>query len=100
METKSRYEVISDLDRQKRDLIRERDGMNDTLRVMEKQVKDVERQRDDTVVVLDRKISDKQKEIEDFKSEMEDKKTTIQTLIDSVDASLERFKTMSASKQA
>ena len=36
METKSRYEVISDLEAKKRDLMIERDGLADELRNKEK----------------------------------------------------------------
>lgn len=91
METKSRYEVISELERNKRDLIKERDGLNDTLLNHEKELKDIERQKDDTIVVLDRRIEDKQLEIKSFKESITQKKETIQALIDSIDTSLQRF---------
>ena len=59
METKSRYEVMSDLENQKRQLIRERDGLDDQLKLQRKELKDFERQKSDNIVILDRQIEDK-----------------------------------------
>ena len=47
METKSRYEVISDLEAQKRTLVRERDGLEEESRVREKVVVELERVKED-----------------------------------------------------
>jgi chromosome segregation ATPase len=80
METKSRYEVIADLEKQKRNLIRERDSLDDDLKVKEKVLKD-----------LKRDIEDTEEEITNFKSKMKDKKQTISELIKSVEQSLDRF---------
>ena len=47
METKSRYEVISDLEKQKRDLIREKDSLEDQTKDKERKILSLERYKDD-----------------------------------------------------
>jgi chromosome segregation ATPase len=80
MQTKSRYEVVADLEEQKRNLIRERDSLDKVLLSKKKDLKE-----------LKREIEDKEEEITEFESSMEDSKKTIQTLIESVNESLNRF---------
>lgn len=80
MQTKSRYEVVADLEEQKRNLIRERDSLDKVLLSKKKELKE-----------LKREIEDKEEEITEFESSMEDSKKTIQTLIEPVDESLNRF---------
>ena len=60
METKSRYEVISNLEDKKRELIQERDSLGDELVSQEKVLKDIIRQKEDNIMVLDRKIEDQE----------------------------------------
>jgi seryl-tRNA synthetase len=91
METKSRYEVIAELESNKRKLIQERDSLNDKLVEKEKELRNSERQKSDTIVVLDRRIEDIKEDIENFKKTMAERKETIKELIVSVDLSLERF---------
>jgi len=90
METKSRYEVISDLEEKKRELIQERDGLNDQLKVKDKAVKEMERNKSDNNMVIDRKIEDLKEDVDNFKENMEERKETIKELIQSVDDSLGR----------
>ena len=97
VETKSRYEVISDLERQKRELIKERDGLSDELKEKEKELKITERTKSDQIMAWDRKIEDIEEDLENFKSTMEERKETIQELIKSVDDSLQRFNVMQKS---
>ncbi len=47
METKSRYEVISDLENKKRELIRERDKLDEDSKDKERKVKNLERTKED-----------------------------------------------------
>lgn len=91
METKSRYEVISEMEKNKRDLIRERDGLNDQLLEKQKKVKAIERQKNDTVIILDRQIEDVKEDIANFEKTLVERKETIKELITSIDASLSRF---------
>jgi len=91
METKSRYEVISDLERQKRNLILERDNFKDEIAEKEQAVKELVREKADANVRFDRRLEDVEKELKDFKSNVDEKKETIKELIKSVEASLERF---------
>ena len=95
METKSRYAVIADLENTKRELIQERDGLNDQLIEKEKVLKGKIRQKSDNVVILDRQIEDVEEQIADFKSSMKERKETIVELIKSVDESLDRFSKLS-----
>lgn len=91
METKSRYEVIADLEKQKRDLIREKNGLNDVLRGKETKQKEMERTKADNIMVLDRKIEDLKEDVDNFKKTMEERKETITELVKSIDESLARF---------
>lgn len=80
METKSRYEVVADLEEKKRDLIVARESLGDKLKQMERDLRDQERE-----------VSDQKEEIEHFKGKMEKDKVTYNELIKSVDESLKRF---------
>jgi len=94
METKSRYEVISDLESQKRKLIQTRDSLNDELRLKEKAVKDMERAKADKDLIYDRNIQDLTDDLENFRATINERKDTIIELIKSVDDSLARFNTL------
>ena len=91
METKSRYEVIAELETQKRDLIREQNTLEDQLKGKEKNFRELHRNKDDTIQRFDRQIEDMQEDLDFFKKTMDDKKETITQLIKSIDDSLERF---------
>ena len=74
METKSRYEVISDLEKQKRDLIRERDGLDDEVKKKERSVKNLERQKEDITLQkksFDMKQEEQKKSLEREKEEFD-----------------------------
>jgi len=98
METKSRYEVIAELETKKRSLILERDGLNDQLLQKQKVVKDLQRRKDDNIVVLNRQIDDAEEEVNNFSKTLTERKETISELIKSVDDSLERFNKISKDK--
>lgn len=91
MEIKSRYQVISDLEEKKRSLIEERDNLNQQKLQKEKEVKNVERNKDDQAIAWDRKIEDCKEDLSNFEANMTERKETIVELIKSVDDSLERF---------
>jgi len=99
METKSRYEVIAELESKKRELIKEKDTLNDTLKNKERQLKDLERRKSDTIMVVDRQIEDQKEEIVHFKETMAERKETIVELIKSMDDSLARFGELNKAKQ-
>ena len=90
-DTKSRYEVISELEQQKRALIIERNELNDTLKEKERHIKLSEREKNDKIILWDRRIDDLNEDLVNFKESMEEKKETIKELIKSVDDSLARF---------
>jgi len=99
METKSRYEVISDLESQKRQLILEKDSLDEELKNKEKALEKVMRQKEDNTVILDRQIADAKDDVENFKTRMKELKVTKETLIKSVDESLKRFSEMQKSSK-
>lgn len=87
METKSRYEVIAELEDKKRNLILQRDALPDKLKAMEKEIKEMKRD-----------VEDKEEEVTDFKKRMEENKETIKELIKSIDESLGRFSKLNENK--
>jgi len=91
METKSRYEVISDLETQKRGLIRERDGQADEITGKKKELKVIEQTKTDQMTAWDRKIEDAKEDLANFEKTMKDRKETLVALIASIDDSLNRF---------
>lgn len=80
METKSRYEVIANLEDKKRELIRERDGLQEEVKKKEFELKQIRRH-----------LEDKEEDLNNFKKSLEEKKSTINELIKGVEDSLERF---------
>ena len=88
METKSRYEVISDLEEKKRDLIISRDSFEDTIKLREREIKN-----------LKRDLEDKEEDLEQFKKTATTKKETIKEMIASIDIALERFNNSSSQKK-
>ena len=99
METKSRYEVIAELETKKRELIKEGNGLNDVLIAKEKSLKNVEREKSDDMLAYDRRIEDLLDEIKNFKDTMKERKETITELIKSIDESLARFGKLSEAKK-
>ena len=91
METKSRYEVIAELEGKKRDLIKERDGLEDEVKEKEDQLRNLKRQKEDNITALDRSIEDAEYNISRFRDTMDERKITINALIESVNESLDRF---------
>jgi len=87
LETKSRYEVIADLEKQKRNLIRERESFPDEIREKELEIKQ-----------LKRRLEDEEEELKNFKDSVKERKETIKELIKGVDQSLERFSKLQKSK--
>ena len=76
METKSRYEVIADLESQKRALIIERDNLNNLLLDKQKMLNGQERRKEDNVRNMDREIADITEGIAEFKKTMAERKET------------------------
>lgn len=87
METKSRYEVIAELEQKKRDCLIGKDSLDNRLKGKERELKE-----------LKRNIEDKEEEIKDFKDSMEQERETFDALIKSVDQSLERFAKLNEKK--
>jgi predicted nucleic acid-binding Zn-ribbon protein len=85
MEVKSRFEVIADLENNKRQLMLEK---NNFATEVEKQEK--------TIKMLKREIEDREEDLKNFKGKIEDKKSTIDEMIKSIDVNLERLSKISA----
>ena len=83
METKSRYEVIADLEEKKRQIICSRDGLDQKLKDHKRHLKQMQRD-----------IEDKEEEIKEFEESMEDQRTTFNELLKSTEETLNRFTTM------
>ena len=80
MDIKSRYEVISDLESKKRELIKERDSFGDNVKIMKREIKDSERE-----------LEDAKEDLKDFEKTIVERQATIKELIRSVEDSLNRF---------
>ena len=80
LEIKSRYEVMSDLEDKKRNLIIERDNLDENLREQKKELRDFER-----------RIEDKKEDIDVYEKNIKERKETIIELIKSVEDSLNRL---------
>ena len=80
METKSRYEVMAELENKKRDYILERDSSSLQIAQKEKQIKNAKRQ-----------IEDLEEDLDLFKKTKQERESTLTVLINSVDETLKRF---------
>jgi predicted nucleic acid-binding Zn-ribbon protein len=85
MEVKSRFEVIANLETEKRKLMYERDNF----------ITEVEKQ-EKTIKILKREIEDREEDLKNFKDKIEEKKSTIDEMIKSIDVNLERLSKVSA----
>ena len=88
METKSRYEVIAELEQRKRALIVEKDSYDDSVKEQERNIKNMKRQLEDT-----------EEDLTNFKEGIKQKKETATELITSIDESLKRFSNLSSQKK-
>lgn len=80
METKSRYEVIADLERQKRQMIQDRGNLDEGKVVREKAIKDLKRQ-----------VEDKEEDLTNYIKSIDNKKEIIDEMLKSIDDALKRF---------
>ena len=119
METKSRYEVLSDLEDRKKQLIEQWDNLQDETELKRQQLETIERQKEDVIEHFkrqeenfsrerqdlerqkidslknaDRAIQDKKKEIELYPEVLIRRKSTINEQIKSVDEAINRFTQM------
>ena len=88
METKSRYEVIADLEAQKRQLIKDLSSFSEQIGFKEKNIK-----------LAKRNLEDMEDDLKLFKESLNDRKETINKLIESVDNALNRFNTSDSQKK-
>ena len=79
-DTKSRYEVIAELEERKRNLIAERESFPDRILDEKRELRNMKRE-----------LEDKEEEIAEFEKSIDGRKETIKELIRSIDDSLARF---------
>jgi hypothetical protein len=91
MNVKSRYEVVLELENKKRSLIENKNNLKDDRLAKEKAIKDLIRQRDDTIVIINRKIDDAEEDLANFDANLQENIETIDLLIKSTDAALLNF---------
>ena len=91
METKSRYEIIENLENQKRNLIREKNSFPDEVLKKEKNIKLFNRNWEEEVKNHNQRLEDLNDDLKAYNDSIKDKVFMIDELIRSVDASLERF---------
>ena len=89
METKSRYEVIAELEEKKRSLILDRDALGDNLKIKQRNLRD-----------LKRELEDRTEETKEYEDSLKEQKETINELIKSVDESLNRFANIGNNKKS
>ena len=87
-ETKSRYEVMSELEEKKRALIKEREGFHDIIKAKKNEVRNEKRE-----------LEDMEDDLKDYEGTVKERKETIQELIGSIDESLKRFNVLLQSQK-
>jgi len=80
METKSRYEVMAGLEAKKRDLISERDNLEQRHLAMKREIKE-----------LRRRLEDSEEDAKEFEANIPKRTETLNELIKSIDDSLSKL---------
>jgi predicted nucleic acid-binding Zn-ribbon protein len=84
MEVKSRFEVIANLENEKRKLIFEKNNLNTEVEKQER-----------TIKIFERELEDKKEDLKNFKDKLEEKKSTIEEMIKSIDTNLATLSNLS-----
>ncbi len=99
METKSRYEVIADLEKQKRILIRERDALDDetnlkqrNITILGRQKEDIAKQREDFELNQSNAMQDLKRKANDFNFKIKNTEDQIDREIVDADEDLTIYK--------
>lgn len=87
METKSRYEVLAELEAKKREYMIAKANIDKVVKEKERDIKE-----------LKRNLEDQEEDLDDYKSRIEDEKKNYDDLIKSVEESLKRFTLQSQKK--
>lgn len=78
--TKSRYEVVSDLESQKRELMKSKENLDLAVMKKEKEIKG-----------LKREVEDAEDDLKEYKETLKDRKNTIDLQLESIDDALKRL---------
>ena len=99
METKSRYQVIAELEEKKNALIRERDATSDTTKVkeleilnMERQIEDIKVQKEDFALQQKNKEAEIKRETEDFEFKIKNTESIFKRNLADAKGNLAHFK--------
>ena len=95
METKSRYEVISELEKKKRELIEEKNNFENAIFNKQKMIDGKLEGKEDTIRDMDRDIKRAKEDLEFYKKNVESRKVAISEMITSIDDSLKKFTSQS-----
>ena len=99
METKSRYEVISELEEKRRGLISEKQRLQENVRAKEQKIKIHDRNFEDMKRQMEREREDLVSDLENYKETLDQREETIDELIKSVDNSLGKFDVSQSQKK-
>ena len=106
METKSRYQVIAELEEKKNSLIRERDATSDTIKIkdmeilnMERQIEDIKIQKEDFALQMKNKEAEIKRESEDFEFKIKNTESIFNRNLEDAKANLEHFKSQEKEKK-
>lgn len=88
METKSRYEVLKELQDKKMQLVTEKAALKDQVAAKEKEIK-----------MFKRAMEDKSEDLEVFKKSLPDKETTYNILIEQAEAAIKNLSEFGSQKK-
>ena len=107
METKSRYEVILDCEKQKRELIKEKNGLMDEAKNKERKIttlerykEDIKKQKQDFALKIDNKQQDIVRECAEFNFKISNTEEDLDRKIVDAIEDLDYFRQTSATKEA
>ena len=91
MEIKSRYEIIQELEAKKRTLIQEKANLADVLRVNKRRFEELKEDTEAKIKTLKREEKNFGEDVDNLETSLPEKKETYDTLIKSIDESLEKI---------
>ena len=95
MEAKSRYQVIGELEAQKRAFIERKSNLLKGVVEREDKIVDLERNKEDVMRELTRRLEDAAKDLANYKANLQNEQNTLDELIKSIDISLSRINSQS-----
>ena len=107
METKSRYQVIAELEDKKSNLIRERDGAKDVIQIQEAEILGIQRaiedisvQKEDFNLAQTNKVAELEREKIDFQFKIKNTESIFNRNLEDANAKLKNFTAVEKEKTA